>query len=357
MLDLEVINIWFFNRLKEVKQMGSPIGLCEKIIFLFIFISVQTSQVPVMLPIFKQSSNHTEYNNNQHYNETNSQLNSKKVIGGFSTRIKKYPFFVLLLSYKKMVISNEIRIALSRCTGTHIAAEWVLTSAHCLIDGTKIIAEQVHLYWNVQSLDRIVLQAYPQMDTLDPDIAVASKIVIHHEYRRTRNYSYDIAMVKLPRKYRRTKYISLPEKDDHEKYKKGTKLTALGYDISVNAHLYPNGSFPRNHLKKVETRILDYSECKMYSRGIEELRFCHVSLKGYRRTDSGDSGGPCYVKAGRNKILIGVTKGHFPSLFPPPRDWKRDEVMRYMTAISTLGHLEWIKEVMGGYTNPGENAV
>lgn len=205
------------------------------------------------------------------------------------------------------------------CTGTIIAANVVLTAAHCVSTGSPgdyqiLFTKSPRPFGNVT---RKVTQ------------------VRMHDYNPA-SYSdrKDLALVRfrgdLPAGY---EPMPLPNKRDLEDM--GRNFYATGYGVITG----------RQDLPDREPGILRYTHVSLYEKALTpSLSQFTVNQQNGRGICFGDSGGPAFVKLGDRRIIIGVASAVY-SLDKYARTRRDFDICRYQAIyISTYYYSHWIQK-------------
>jgi secreted trypsin-like serine protease len=202
----------------------------------------------------------------------------------------------------------------SFCTGTYIAAEWVLTAAHCVLDHARAkAAVQVEF-------GRGVLPALEQ----DRSIGIP---LLHPDYRG--DQSNDIALIRLM------------EPVTKEAFQPVTLAKQEAIEVGELVQLAGYGTIGLNKVNKsgklLETQV-------EISKVDESTKLIHyASRDGVNSACHGDSGGPMYLTKNGDLELAGVTHG---------ADLSEDTIslstrcLKYGIYTNAPAFLPWISETV-----------
>lgn len=196
------------------------------------------------------------------------------------------------------------------CGGSLIAAEWVVTAAHC-VEGS----DPASVGLRIGSNDR----------TQGGEEAQAAEITIHPEYDGT----HDIALIKLaaPAQSAPIKVGTVDEV--------GTKSRILGWGQTTPE---PGGDNGSDVLQELDTSVVDPAGCAG-GQIDAEIELCTENPNGDSGACYGDSGGPQIAKEGEEWVLIGDTSrsGGSQTCAKEPSIYE-----------SVVAHTDWVNEVTGG---------
>ncbi|KAJ8351248.1 hypothetical protein SKAU_G00227240 [Synaphobranchus kaupii] len=199
------------------------------------------------------------------------QVVHHRIVGGYDAVQGEIPWQVALVDKSSQVVF---------CGGTILSEHWVITAAHCLVEGRKdslIIRVGEH---NVR-----------YTDGLEQDHKVAEQHLHPYYNPRMNLYNHDIALLRLETPIRFTDYalpICLgPKAFTKSLVQKGSMATVSGW-----GRVRFQGA-ESAVLQKVEVPFVDRTECKDSSSDrISHYMFCAGYYEQEKDSCQGDSGGP-----------------------------------------------------------------
>uniref|UniRef100_A0A3Q3B7T8 trypsin n=1 Tax=Kryptolebias marmoratus TaxID=37003 RepID=A0A3Q3B7T8_KRYMA len=212
-----------------------------------------------------------------------------KIVGGSFTVIESHPWVAALY-----LNSNFL------CGGSLISPCWVLTAAHCFLDGehTKHRHLSVHLGKS----------AINETDAIKEQRFSVEKLIIHKGYDDG-NYNNDIALLKIKSKNGRcavktpsVRTVCLPPA--HTKLPAGLSASIAGF----GKQNFSSSEFSQL-LKQASVMLMTNPQCTLeppYTRMVTENMFCAASPDWSTDACKGDSGGPLVYEASGRMFLFGV---------------------------------------------------
>ena len=248
-----------------------------------------------------------------------------RIIGGVPAG-EGWPSVVGLLDSR--ITSNY---AAQFCAGNLIAARWVLTAAHCVVDadtGTVTIPERLQVLAGTASLSaggrrvRVV------------------EVIRYPDYDRT-TFDNDLALLRLAEPLALVPVRPLTADEEEALAAPGTLATVLGWGNTV-----VEGSAPSSELLRAEVPIVDSEGCKRsYQGSVTDNMLCAGYPEGGVDACQGDSGGPLLVPDGAGGwVQVGIVS--FGTACAVPGYYG------VYTRVSRAAYGEWIEGYLAQDQNP-----
>ncbi|XP_036443023.1 complement factor D-like [Colossoma macropomum] len=165
------------------------------------------------------------------------------------------------------------------CGGFLVSKKFVMTAAHC---------------WKNEPKLTVVLGAHDLSKSSEGSFRMDVKFYYRHRQFNPHTLDYDIMLLKLRRRVRRTRtvsWISIPQRD--EDIPANTVCSVAGWGRT--------GAFrpPANRLLETRTTIIDRRRCAYYWNNLTQRMVCAHYPGG---SCQGDSGGPLVC----NNVVVGI---------------------------------------------------
>lgn len=208
---------------------------------------------------------------------------STQIIGGDPAEPGEYPFMAAILD--ETIVGNDYQK--QYCGGSLIAANWVLTAAHC-VEGESASNLAVAVGRN-------------QLNSTQGARRSVSAVFVHPSYGSPTSLSHDAALLQLSSSITTIAPVRLAGTADNTYEAAGTILTVIGWG-NVNSSGSP--SYP-NDLMEVDVPVVSDSQCaRSYGSSLDAATMLCAGATGLDSCQ-GDSGGPLFANTG-SRVQMGI---------------------------------------------------
>eukprot|EP00112_Aurelia_sp_Birch-Aquarium-sp1_P007983 Seg1871.3 transcript_id=Seg1871.3/GoldUCD/mRNA.D3Y31 product="Transmembrane protease serine 9" protein_id=Seg1871.3/GoldUCD/D3Y31 len=212
-------------------------------------------------------------------------LNPQQIVGGSNARPGDWPWQVGFASAGSTFVY---------CGGTLVSDEWIISAAHCFQRG------------NSPSSITARLGDHNRLSNEGTEQVIRLSRVINHPRYNSRTQDNDIALLRLSRKVKFTKYIRpacLPSaaaviRDGADAFVSGWGTTREGGSTSPILQV-------ARVKEKQKVPIVSEATCKRTVGGITDAMICAGFAQGGIDSCQGDSGGPLVLKSTNGKYYLG----------------------------------------------------
>jgi secreted trypsin-like serine protease len=210
------------------------------------------------------------------------------IVGGTGVPNGKYPFMAYIELYRNGKV-------IGACTGSLIDRDSVLTAAHCFDPPVPTKALLTVGVTDLRQLNQDQIRRVVFKDSY-----------LHRRYNPQKNFSYDVAVLKLDRAVTGIQPIKVATANQNNLEAPGRKLTAAGWGVTRE------GGKPSNRMREVSIPVVSDSRAKRAYAPLPPSGTYFPSLmvaagKGGKDTCQGDSGGPLFDSGSRTQVGITST--------------------------------------------------
>ncbi|NXJ65142.1 GRAA protein, partial [Rostratula benghalensis] len=233
------------------------------------------------------------------------------IIGGAVVKPHSRPYMALIQGPQRNLI----------CGGALIKEDWVLTAAHCKVEGGRVI-----LGAHSQTAKEKKKQSF--------DIAKE----IRYPCYNSGSKEHDIMLLQLQKRAKlnkAVKIIDLPTSDDDPT--PGTTCTVAGWGKTQNNRRKVSDTLREVNVTVIKRQVCNDNEHYRKNPVITDNMICAGDKKGGKDSCQGDSGGPLRC----NNVMRGITafgKANKCGAVDGPGVYTR----------LTKQYVQWIREIMGG---------
>ncbi|XP_069736353.1 granzyme A [Phaenicophaeus curvirostris] len=233
------------------------------------------------------------------------------IIGGYEVAPHSRPFMALIYGANGKPI----------CGGALIKENWVLTAAHCNVEGGKV-----------------TLGAHSEKAKEKEKQVIRIAKLIRYPCYSSMSRENDIMLLQLQKRATRTKAVQpipLPTSDDDPK--PGTTCTVAGWGQTQNRLRKLSDTLREVNITVISRQICNDNKHYNNRPVITDNMICAGAKKGGKDSCTGDSGGPLRC----NNVIRGITS------FGKPNKCGAADGPGVYTRL-TKGYLQWIRKTIGG---------
>ncbi|XP_075161962.1 trypsin delta-like [Haematobia irritans] len=245
---------------------------------------------------------------NVHQNRLNNlNTNKTRIVGGVPIYIDRVPWQVAIYNYSNFV-----------CGGSIISEDWILTAAHCVVNGGFFIIRAGSSFLNEGG-----------------GLYLTASLIVSHRLFSVSTIDYDIAMIRVNRRFetnQQVQFITLA---------KNGKTTPNKFYVSGWGSLIYQGALS-NQIRGLTINLYDRQECIRIYRNLGLNVTKNMICAGGIGEDTchGDSGGPLVWRRIQYGIVsLGQLCSQPPSIFTNVRQmngWITNVVTRWGGALPTF---------------------
>ncbi|KAM6996995.1 plasminogen activator, urokinase a [Tautogolabrus adspersus] len=219
-----------------------------------------------------------------------SERRLNKIVGGSFTPIESQPWVAALFHQRTGFL----------CGGSLIAPCWVVTAAHCFLDGNETNIKRLSVYLGKSAIN--------ETDADKEQSFTVEKLIIHQKFNES-NFDNDIALLKIKSRSgecavrsESSRTVCLPPL--HTQLPAGIQcsIAGFGHERSLAWHY-------SQYLKQARVKLISRPECKResyYGGLVTKNMFCAGSPDWSTDACKGDSGGPLVCEVSGRMFLYGV---------------------------------------------------
>ena len=235
--------------------------------------------------------------------------NQRRIIGGYPAQSSDFPWIILI---------NKIGGESIVCTGFIVSNRWIVTAAHCILNGqdTGYISPQP--IGNTQAVIGCANLASSSCITYN-----VKRVVAHPCYTPSTDQDHDdIAMMELDSDAHPSSFALVDGIQGTAPYTAGSNVTIAGFGMTQNGVQQASSVLMRAEIALTTQAYCEHENPFAFSTGY--INFSNVICTGGpagKDSCNGDSGGPAvYRDAAGTPWVVGVlSKGsELPSQQPPP---------------------------------------